>query len=113
MSLLSIPRHVLFIGTLSLVCVFSTYTDASHTREIAPTPPMGWNSWDAYGTSVTEREVRANADAIASELKDFGWQYVVIDEGWYDPNAEANTNATTPQFAMDSYGRFIPAPNRF
>jgi len=71
---------------------------------------MGWNSWDAFGTSVTEPEVKANADAMASELKDFGWQYVVIDEGWYDPNAEASTNVTTPPFAMDIYGRLIPAP---
>ena len=28
----------------------------------APTPPMGWNSWDSYGTTVTEAEVKANAD---------------------------------------------------
>lgn len=36
-------------------------------------PPMGWNSWDSYGTTVTEREVLANARFIADHLKDAGW----------------------------------------
>ena len=35
----------------------------------AQTPPMGWNSWDCYGASVTEAEVRGNAEYIAKHLK--------------------------------------------
>ena len=31
---------------------------------LAPTPPMGWNSWDSFGTTVTEDEVRANAGSV-------------------------------------------------
>ncbi len=50
---------------------------------LAPTPPMGWNSWDAYGRSVTEADVRANAQSMAEHLKQFGWNYIVVDEGWY------------------------------
>src|SRR6516225_12266794 len=50
---------------------------------LAPTPPMGWNSWDSYGRSITEADIKANADWMAGHLKRFGWQYVVIDEGWY------------------------------
>src|SRR5690242_1178293 len=42
-------------------------------------PPMGWNSWDCYGTTVTEDEVKANADFMAKNLKQYGWQYIVID----------------------------------
>jgi alpha-galactosidase len=41
----------------------------------APTPPMGWNSWDSYGTTVREEQVTANADAMASDLASHGWQY--------------------------------------
>ena len=41
-------------------------------------PPMGWNSWDCYGASVTEEEVRRNAEYMAKNLKEFGWEYVVL-----------------------------------
>src|SRR2546429_3321823 len=40
--------------------------------------PMGWNSWDAYGETVSETDIRANAEWMAEHLKSFGWQYVVV-----------------------------------
>src|SRR5262249_8656778 len=55
---------------------------------LAPTPPMGWNSWDCYGTTVTEQEVKANADYMAQHLARYGWKYVVVDIQWYEPNAK-------------------------
>ena len=76
-------------------------------------PPMGWNSWDAYGTTVTEAEVKANADYMAKNLKQHGWQYVVVDIQWSDPNARAHGYRPDAELAMDGYGRLIPAPNRF
>ncbi len=76
-------------------------------------PPMGWNSWDAYGTTVTEPEVKANADYMAKTLKQYGWQYVVVDIQWSDPNARAHGYRPDAELAMDGYGRLIPAPNRF
>jgi hypothetical protein len=45
----------------------------------AETPPMGWNSWDCYGPTVTEKEVKANADYMAKHLKNYGWQYIIVD----------------------------------
>ncbi len=81
--------------------------------ELAPTPPMGWNSWDAYGTTVKEAEVKANADVMASELKQYGWQYVVIDIQWYEPNAQAHGYRPNAHLSMDSNGRLVPAVNRF
>ena len=42
-------------------------------------PPMGWNSWDSYGTTVTESEVLANARFMAEHLKDAGWDTIVVD----------------------------------
>ena len=44
---------------------------------------MGWNSYDYYDTTVNEAQVRANADYMAANLKEFGWQYVVIDIEWF------------------------------
>ena len=48
-------------------------------NEFAKTPPMGWNSYDYYDTTVNEEQVRANADYMAAHLKEYGWEYVVID----------------------------------
>jgi len=81
--------------------------------QLAPTPPMGWNSWDSYGTTIKEAEVKANADAMASGLKQYGWQYVVVDIQWYEPHAQAHGYRPNAQLAMDSNGRLVPAVNRF
>ena len=80
--------------------------------DLAPTPPMGWNSWDAYGTTIDERSFRANAEWLAQHLKPFGYKYVTVDEGWYEPAATAATNSSE-QLVLDQYGRFIPALDRF
>jgi alpha-galactosidase len=80
---------------------------------LAPLPQMGWNSWDSYGLTVTEAQFRANADVVAAKLKAFGWEYVVVDEGWYLRNPE---NAGTPGslvYSVNSQGQFSPALNRF
>src|ERR1700724_1480677 len=58
----------------------------SHPSLLAATPPMGWNSWDGYGTTVKEADVKANAQWLAEHLKPFGWQYVVVDMEWFVSN---------------------------
>ncbi len=78
---------------------------------LAPTPPMGWNSWDSYGQTITETQFKANAQWMAKHLKHFGWRYVVIDEGWYISNPESPQKDY--QFHVSDDGRFIPAPARF
>lgn len=52
--------------------------------KLALTPPMGWNSYDAYGDSVRESEVLANAEWLKQHLQPLGWNTVVIDFRWYD-----------------------------
>ncbi len=79
----------------------------------APRPPMGWNSWDNYGTTVTEAQTRAAADFMAQKLKGCGWQYVVVDIQWYEPHAQGHEYRNGATLAMDGYGRLQPAPNRF
>jgi hypothetical protein len=74
---------------------------------------MGWNSWDSFGTTVTEAEVKANADYMAKNLKSHGWQYIVVDIQWSDPNARAHGYRPNAELTMDGYGRLMPAPNRF
>ena len=80
----------------------------------AATPPLGWNSWDCYGPTVTAAEIRPHADYMAKHLKASGWQYVVVDIRWYMGNDTAHGyNETNPDLHLDDYGRFVPAPNRF
>ena len=76
-------------------------------------PPMGWNSWDSYGTTVAEREVLANARFMAEHLKDAGWDTLVIDAGWFDPNAHAHGYSDGTPLCIDAYGRQIPDERRF
>ena len=44
--------------------------------------PLGWNSWDCYGAAVNEETVRKNADFMAKHLKEYGWDYIVVDIQW-------------------------------
>lgn len=83
-------------------------------KEWAQTPPMGWNSWDCYGPTVEEHEVRANADYMAEHLLKYGWEYIVVDIRWYVENDKAGGyNQTDPHYVLDAYGRYQPAVNRF
>ena len=79
----------------------------------ALTPPMGWNSWDSYGTTVREAQVKANADWMAEHLAKYGWKYIVVDIQWYEPNAQGHDYKPGAPLSMDEYGRLIPAVNRF
>jgi alpha-galactosidase len=76
---------------------------------LALTPPMGWNSWNAYGLAVDAVKVRGAAEAmIRSGLAAHGWTYVNIDDGWEAneraPNGEIRTNAKFPDMpALSDY----------
>jgi hypothetical protein len=81
--------------------------------KVALTPPMGWNSWDAYGLTITEEQFRANVKVEANELRSFGWNYAVIDEGWFFFNPEDRPKPDTLHYAIDANGRYVPVPARF
>ena len=83
-------------------------------HEWAATPPMGWNSWDCYGSSVNEEQVKANADFQAEHLLKFGYDYCVVDIRWTIQNEDFHGyNQKDPVYTLDAWGRYIPAPNRF
>ena len=69
---------------------------------LSQTPPMGWNSFDSFGSTVTESEVIAAAQAQKALLQPFGWNYVVVDYLWFDPEQ-----------VIDANGRYLPSPTRF
>ena len=80
-------------------------------REVSPTPPMGWNSWDAYGLTVNEADFKANATELA-KLRPYGWTYAVIDQGWYMRNPLGD-KLQSRDFVLDANGLLVPALNRF
>ena len=82
-------------------------------RRFAKTAPLGWNSWDCFGAGVTEKQLKENADYMAKYLKQYGWEYIVCDIQWYEPNAKNNDYFNFTPLNLDEYGRAIPAENRF
>jgi alpha-galactosidase len=79
----------------------------------APTPPMGWNSWDAFATTITEDQAKAETDYMAEHLASHGWQYIVVDIEWYEGEATGFDYHDGAKLTMDEYGRLLPALNRF
>ena len=96
---------------------------------VAPTPPMGWNSFDAYDSAINEKQYRATVDFMAANLLQYGWEYAVIDYIWFNPEPGKwkfpNRRLGHPdvrldkdgrpidKLAMDEYGRLLPAVERF
>jgi alpha-galactosidase len=90
----------------------------------AQKPPMGWNSYNCFGSAVHEDEVKANADYVAKNLKPFGWQYIVVDFLWSFDNPPGSKignpyqmqlpdGSYVPWLAMDKWGRLLPHANKF
>lgn len=82
-------------------------------KNVSPTPPKGWNSWDSYGASVTEEEVMANAHVLSETYLKYGWEYCVVDIQWSEPTAESNEYHDYAELEMDEFSRLVPASNRF
>ncbi len=86
-------------------------------NSFALTPPMGWNSYDYYDTTVNEEQVKANADYMAANLRQFGWEYVIVDIQWYAYGAgtmrDLHQYIPFSRLEMDEYGRLLPCLERF
>ncbi|MDP5170063.1 MAG: glycoside hydrolase family 27 protein [Bacteroidia bacterium] len=102
----------------------------SNFSDLAPTPPMGWNSFDAYDCRINEAEFKANVDVMASKLLPYGWDYAVLDYIWWHPEpgnwntprrkGHPNIRYTEdgaplhPEYiTMDEHGILQPSVDRF
>lgn len=74
---------------------------------------MGWNSWDCFGTTVTEQQTKAQADVMAEKLLPFGWQYLTVDIQWYEPEAKGHVYQDGAPLQMDAFSRLTPALTKF
>ena len=82
-------------------------------HDLAPTPPMGWNSWDSFAATINEEQARANAEVMAEKLLPHGYDIFTVDIQWYEPGATGFEYRVGVELAMDEWGRLLPAPNRF
>lgn len=80
---------------------------------LAPTPPMGWNSWNSFATTITEAQALETAKIMAEQLLPFGYDVFTVDIQWYEPEASSYNYNTKPVPTMDGHGRVTPALNRF
>ena len=109
---------VVLLSILMALGGISAQEDMATFRTWAVTPPMGWNSWDCYYSSVTEKEVMQNAQYLVdNDLVKYGWEYVVVDIRWYCNHPSlggGNYNQRGDQdYVLDEYGRYLPSPTRF
>ncbi len=93
-----------------LLCVVF-FSPLTHAQTLAATPPMGWNSWDAYALTINEDDYKANVSVLAG-IQRYGWQYAVIDEGWYMANPAGKT-LEDKRYLWNRNGLLIPVADRF
>ena len=76
-----------------LILFFSVSVYAQKFEGLAPTPPMGWNTWNTFGTKINEKLIKETAEAmIASGMRDAGYEYIVLDDAWMTKRRDPNGN---------------------
>jgi hypothetical protein len=108
----------IFVVLLALSSATPAQTPGPAHWKFTPAPVMGWNSYDALGTSINEEETLANATYMKEHLLSHGWNYIVIDARWYDSvssfdDRDFNKERAGAKLSADKFGRMIPAVNRF
>ena len=78
MNRLSINAALIFVSSVRALTASAATSEA-----LAQTPPMGWNSFDSYGVYLHEDAAFANLEAMADKLLPHGYEYFVIDNGWF------------------------------
>ena len=74
---------------------------AARSAQLAPTPPMGWNSWNAFEVDIDEEKIKAIADAmVTSGMRDAGYEFLILDDGWMAKE-------------RDEEGRLVADPTKF
>ena len=88
-----LPFYFLFILVLPI--------QAQKFENLAQTPPMGWNSWNTFATDINEELIKDIANQFVElGLKDAGYEYIVLDDGWMTKE-------------RDAQGNLVPDPKKF
>ncbi len=81
--------------------------------QFAQKPVLGWNSWDVFGTTVTEQQIKEQADAMSKNLLQSGYKYLTVDIQWYEPESKGHSYNPKAILTMDEYGRLTPGLKKF
>ena len=108
---------------ITFIALYSVHCSSGRAEQPrAYKPPMGWNSFDSYGVYLHEEAAMANIAAMAKKLKPYGYEYFVVDNGWFGEYAlQEGTIFPAEKHAHDiqinEYGHFLPSkvyfPNGF
>jgi hypothetical protein len=105
-------RKVLLPVVLGFVmATTAVWAGQRSAASLAITPPMGWNSWDSWGFTINQAEFKKTATWLHDYLQRYGYQYVVIDEGWFARQPEKP--AGQEDYNISPNGLYMPAVNRF
>ena len=89
-----------FVLLFSFLCAHAEERSATPRNQLAPTPPMGWMTWNMFKGDISEQLIRETADAmVESGLAAAGYQYIFIDDLW--------------QGGRDCHNNIIPDPKKF
>ena len=108
-----LTRRDVLAGMALCPAVLHAAQGTADFRSLARTPPMGWNSWDSFATTIREEDVRAVAQIMAAQLLPHGYDILTIDAQWNEPGADSFAYRKDAPLTMDDWGRLIPAFNRF
>jgi len=90
-----------FLFAAIILLLNSHHLFAQKFEKLAQTPPMGFNTWNTFQTNINEQMLKNMVDAyISSGMKDAGYQYFVLDDGWM-------------AMQRDSSGNLVPDPEKF
>lgn len=106
-------RLLAFNVTLTFLHLYILPSNAQHSEE-RNAPFLGWNSYDCYGSHINEKYTNQNLDAFIQKLKPYGYEYFVLDAGWYrhydlKPGEEWPTDGDKAHLNIDEFGRFLPS----
>ena len=82
---------------IALVAFCFSHTVLFGQKQLTPTPPMGFMTWNFFADKITEADVKSVADAmVATGLRDAGYQYLFIDDGWQGGRDSKNNIIADP-----------------
>lgn len=90
---------------LVAMVLYAANLSAQKFEGLALTPPMGWNSWNTFQTNINDSLIRGIADVmVSSGMKDAGYQYIVLDDGWMAMERDRGTGNLVPDPKKFPYG---------
>lgn len=90
-----------------------TSAAAGKLTGLAPRPPMGWNSWNSFATTITEAQTIETARIMREKLLPAGYSILTVDIQWYEPGATGYAYRDDAVPVLDGHGRLQPDPVRF